>query len=570
MEIIFDSQISRKPKVSFILLDWSCRESFHFLNYINQQTVPRETYEVIWIEYYDRRSPEIRSELKKSEQSGRHPWIDKWIAMDMPESLYYHKHLMYNIGIVLSKGEIVTICDSDAIVQNDFVETIIKSFEKAPNIILHMDEVRNNDQKFHPFNYPEIKTVIGEGAINYKDGTTVGLLDEEDPLHSRNYGACMCAKREDLIAIGGADEHMDYLGHVCGPYELTFRLRNIKKLETWHPDHLLYHVWHPGQAGDGNYVGPHDGQHISSTALSVLDSGRVQPLVENQAIRYMRENKNGHQEIQADKLIREEYYAQWTHEAVSNSTGLYLWHTAQLLESIDDINIVLHNNIYYGLPQILGAVDLNKEEGRNHPDVLSAKSVKNLKKRVAKCRKKLQKQRTCNSDGSSLPAKLLKTVDDINIVLYNNIYYGVPQRLGALDLANEADRNHPDIFSAKSSKILKKLIDRSKKIPEQHQPPSFDSPTLIEAYKQYNLVGFKSDIYACRQSLGAIDLTNKNQRSNPEILKADTLRKLKKLVHKKSQPDYSDYLFPWLRKHLGPEIYTFLSKSRKLLKGEKD
>lgn len=567
MEIIFDSQTPHKPKASFILLDWSCRESFHFLNYINQQTVPRETYEVIWIEYYDRRSPEIRTELEKSEQSGRHPWVDKWIAMDMPKSLYYHKHLMYNIGIVLSKGEIVTICDSDAIVQKDFVETIIKSFETNPNIILHMDEVRNNDQKFHPFNYPEIEAVIGEGAINYKDGTTVGLLDEEDPLHSRNYGACMCAKREDLIAIGGADEHMDYLGHVCGPYELTFRLRNIKRLETWHPDHLLYHVWHPGQAGDGNYVGPHDGQHISSTALSVLESGRVQPLLENQAIQYLRENKNEPQEILADKLIREEYFADWTHEAVSKSTGLYLWHTAQLLESVDDINIVLHNDIYYGLPQILGAVDLNKEEGRNHPEVLSAKSVKKLKKLITKNKKEL-KQQTRNPDGSPMPARLLETVDDINIVLYNNIYYGLPHRVGAIDVSKEEERNHPDIFSANSSKRLKKLITQSKKESKKQQPLNFDNPTLIEVYKQYNLVGFKSEIYACRQSLGVIDLTNESQRNNPEILKADTLEKLKRLTNKKSQPDFSDYLFPRLRKYLGPEIYTFLSKSRKLLKGE--
>ena len=566
MEITFDNQTSRKPKVSFILLDWSCRESFHFLNYINQQTVPRETYEVIWVEYYDRRSPEIRDALEKTNQSNRHPWVDKWIIMNMPKSLYYHKHLMYNIGIALSKGEIVTICDSDAIVQKDFVETIIKSFEKNPNIILHMDEVRNNDQKFYPFNYPSIEAVVGQGAINYKNGTTVGLLDEEDPIHTRNYGACMCAKREDLIAIGGADEHMDYLGHVCGPYELTFRLRNIKKLETWHPDHLLYHVWHPGQAGDGNYVGPHDGQHISSTALSTLDSGRVQPLLENQAIRYLRENKNGSQKILTDKLIREEYFADWTHEAAEKSSSLYLWHTAQLLESIGDINVVLHNNIYYGLPQILGAVDLNKEEGRNHPDILSAKSVKKLKKLITK----VKKEQARNPDESTLQAELLETVDDINIVLHNNIYYGLPHRLGAIDVSKEEGRNHPDILSANSTKKLKKLITKVKKESEKQQPVNFDDPTLMKAYKQYNLVGFKSDFYACPQSLGAIDLTDEDQRDNPEILKADNLKKLKVWVNKKSQPDYSDYLFPKLRKYLGPGIYTLLSKARKLLQGERE
>jgi len=321
MEIVFENPAVDKPKVSFILLDWSCRESFHFLDYINQQTVPREQYEVFWIEYFDRRSPEIREALKRCQQSHSPPWIDKWIVMDMPKSLYYHKHLMYNIGIALSKGEIVTFCDSDAIVQKDFVETIIKAFEEDPEIVLHMDEVRNNDQKFYPFNFPDIDSVIGEGAINFKDGTTTGLLDEEDPLHTRNYGACMSAQRNDLIAIGGADEHMDYLGHVCGPYELTFRLRNINKREIWHPHHLLYHVWHPGQAGDGNYVGPHDGQHISTTALSALESGRIEPLLENRVIAQLRKKKTDSPELLIDQLIREEYYTQWTHEAASELTG---------------------------------------------------------------------------------------------------------------------------------------------------------------------------------------------------------------------------------------------------------
>lgn len=484
---MFDSQTQHKPQVSFILLDWSCRESFHFLDYINLQTVPRENYEVIWIEFYDRRSPEIRAGLEKSEQTKAHPWVDKWIVMDMPKELYYHKHLMYNIGIALSQSPIITICDSDALLQNDFVETIIKSFEEDPDIVLHMDEVRNNDRKFHPFNYPDIEEVIGEGAINFKDGTTTGLLDEVDPLHTRNYGACMCARREDIIAIGGADEHTDYLGHVCGPYELTFRLQNIGKKEIWHPSHLLYHVWHPGQAGDGNYVGPHDGQHISSTALSARESGRVPPLLENPAIEHLRENGNGSSGDLIDKLIRKEYFEQWTHEAASQLGGFYLWHTAELLESVGDINIVLHNDIYYGLPQRLGAVDLNKEKERKHPDILTAKSARKLKKLIRRLKEEIEAQ--------------------------------------------------PDFY--------------------------YENPTLIEAYNNCNLVGYQKEFYACPQSLGPTDLTVESQRNNPEILLTKTLRQLKRQVDIKYRPDYSSYRFPRLRHYLGPWIYTVLSKSRR-------
>jgi hypothetical protein len=38
----------------------------------------------------------------------------------------------------------------------------------------------------------------------------------------------MAARRRGLLAIGGADEHIDYLGYMCGPYELTFRLMNYQ------------------------------------------------------------------------------------------------------------------------------------------------------------------------------------------------------------------------------------------------------------------------------------------------------------------------------------------------------
>jgi len=98
----------------------------------------------------------------------------------------------------------------------------------------------------------------------------------------------MCAKREDLIEIGGADEHMDYLGHICGPYDMTFRLMNAGKKEVWHSDEWLYHTRHPGQAGEGNYLGPHDGMHMSTTALEVIRTRRILPLVENSAIQKLR------------------------------------------------------------------------------------------------------------------------------------------------------------------------------------------------------------------------------------------------------------------------------------------
>ncbi len=289
MEILFENP-ERNPTLSLVLLDWSVRESFHMLDYLQKQDMSRDRYEVIWIEYYGRRVNGIRERIDSASLENMPAPVDVWCVMDMSRSLYYHKHLMYNLGLVLSKGDIVCFCDSDAAVRSTFVESIIKSFDADKDIVLHLDELRSFDRRFYPFNYPPTDE-IEQTSENLVIGKTTGLVDKVDPLHSLNYGACMCAKREDLIAIGGADEHIDYLGHVCGPYEMTFRLVNAGRREVWHQSEFLYHAWHPGQAGGGNYIGPHDGINISSTALDVRKTGRVMPLRENPAIRQLREGK---------------------------------------------------------------------------------------------------------------------------------------------------------------------------------------------------------------------------------------------------------------------------------------
>jgi hypothetical protein len=195
---------------------------------------------------------------------------------------------MYNTGVVVSKGEILMFGDSDAMVRPTFVETILTAFQRDPKIVYHMDEFRNARRDFYPFNYPSFEDVLGDGCINNIGNKTKGILDDIDPMHTRNYGACMCAWRKDIIAIGGADEDLTYLGHICGPYDMTFRLMNAGRRLLWETNEYLYHTWHPGSDGIDNYLGPHDGKNMSTTAFQALCSGRIPPQVENEAIRRLR------------------------------------------------------------------------------------------------------------------------------------------------------------------------------------------------------------------------------------------------------------------------------------------
>lgn len=306
MKLIKESS-RQHPKVSLILVDWSVRESFHLLHYLSKQDVDRDLFEVVIVEYYSRVSEAIR----KLEEH-----VDTWMVLEMPDSCYYHKHLMYNCGILVSKGDVCVICDSDAMVKENFIRTIIEEFEKDPRMVLHIDQFRNMRRDFYPFNYPSFEDVLGPGCINNVGGKTKGVLDVEDPIHTRNYGACMCARRDELLAIGAADEHIDYLGHICGPYDMTFRLVNNGLKEVWHQSEFMFHTWHPGQAGVDNYLGPHDGRHVSTTALEALTSRRTMPLLENSAIEMLRTGTTNDRADLLERAIRHEDFEYWSRENV--------------------------------------------------------------------------------------------------------------------------------------------------------------------------------------------------------------------------------------------------------------
>src|SRR5579872_5118929 len=281
-------QESGQKKVSVILIDWSVRESFHSLDYLNRQTVSRNDYELIWVEFYERRAEPIRQMLASP---GR-PAIDQWIVLGYPNNLLYHKHPAYNAGLLAAKGDICIICDSDAMFRPTFIENVIKALEEPDVVAVHLDQVRNFDRKYYPFNYPSFEEVTGAGAVNWLGNVTMGLSTEEDRLHRANYGACMAARRSDLLAIGGADEHLDYLGYCCGPYDLTFRLLNRGGREQWLTNEFLYHTWHPNQTSiNSDYSGPHDGRFLSLISLHARATGQIRPSLENPCLRIEDESK---------------------------------------------------------------------------------------------------------------------------------------------------------------------------------------------------------------------------------------------------------------------------------------
>ena len=425
MKIIKTSE-RHKAKLSMVLLDWSVRESFHLLHYLQQQTASRDEFEVIVVEYYDR----ISDTLKPFEDQ-----VDTWVLLEMPTECYYHKHLMYNTGIALSRGSIIMIGDADAMVRETFVETIINAFSQDPKIVYHIDQFRNIRRDLYPFNYPSFDEVLGDGCINNMGGKTAGILDEDDPMHSRNYGACMCARKNDLIIIGGADEHINYLGHVCGPYDMTFRLMNYGSRLVWETEEYMYHTWHPGSDGGDNFIGPHDGKNMSTTAFQAFLTGRVKPLVKNKVIHWLQKSGSIQQPIN-ERIIAnliDPAYAEafrkssrklFGHQSISTTKykeGLYATYKG--------FDVYLLEGTFNGVPSHLVDVDLSDRKWYEATAILKASSFGDLKNIIDKWE-----------------AQLLETIETFNIVYVNNAYAVVPQSIGTVNFFDECQRNQPGIL----------------------------------------------------------------------------------------------------------------------------
>jgi hypothetical protein len=257
---------SASPLVSLVLLDWSVRERFHALDWLSKQTVQRELYEIIWVELYDRVIPEA---FEKAD-----------VLVTLHQEGIYHKHVGYNAGLVLARGAVVTICDSDAVFPTDFAASIIKMFElnqtgEPRSLVLMHYEWRSAST------YPENLLSVDE-LPNY---TWLDLWP--------NVGACMSVRCKDAISFGGFDEHRSFRGYMCGPYDLAWRLINAGIPEIWHdPSVALWHFAHPDPTGTTRPFSMELWKEITNshidghalTAVEAFSTGRTWVLKENREV----------------------------------------------------------------------------------------------------------------------------------------------------------------------------------------------------------------------------------------------------------------------------------------------
>jgi hypothetical protein len=400
------------PRVSIILLDWSCREHLHALKWLERQNVPRDEYELIWIELYDRVLPEA---LRHCD-----------VVITVGQQGMYHKHVGYNVGLLVARGRIVTVCDSDAVFPENFIRSIMASFRDhttggTRSLVLMHHELRTSQP--YPLDLIEATELQDHSRWQWWDITP-------------NAGACMSVLRSDALRLGGFDECPSYRGYLCGPYDLGWRMVNAGIPEIWHDlSTVLWHFAHPDPIGTNGIIPafrrilentyPHVDLH-ALTAVEHFSAGRLLPNRENPQIHAIRMARR---QVGTDF---ERKYCDLTGPGGFTRTALFVLRS---LMFIDLIATIVHSGVLSLFRKLTHSI---RPLGRR---ILGQK----LADRLVRWRR----------ERSAREPVLVEESEHFNIVLYRKKYYGVPKSLGEVDFADPSQLAQTSICRSRLRSLVK-------------------------------------------------------------------------------------------------------------------
>ena len=207
------------PKISVFMVDGGFRENFRLLDFLGQQTLPADHYEVFWIEHCAKIHPRLAATAAQYANT-------QVVALDRIGA--YHAGYCRNEGLRRSRGELIVYLDADVVVEPNFLERIAAEHAKCDDLVMHL------------YRYDE-PPELRKSDWDIEHLRRVGRL--ENPL---NYGACISVRRRWLVDVNGWEQHPVLGSHFnAHAADLHARLRAFGLAVKWHPNIPMYHPWHP-------------------------------------------------------------------------------------------------------------------------------------------------------------------------------------------------------------------------------------------------------------------------------------------------------------------------------------
>lgn len=197
------------------MIDGSFREGFHAIPAFTAQDMPRDDFEVIWVEYYDRVDPAIAATDARVITLGRQG--------------EYHSSYCFNAGIEAARGELILIPDGDLVAKPHFLSSMWRLHRENPKLVTYN------------YRYNEPKDV-------HRDDIDIAHLERTGVLtHPSNWGGCLGVRRHWLLEVNGYEMHPLFgTGDHGNDFDMYVRLKNLGLHVCWPPEPVLYHPWHPG------------------------------------------------------------------------------------------------------------------------------------------------------------------------------------------------------------------------------------------------------------------------------------------------------------------------------------
>jgi len=211
-------------KISIIAWDGSFREKHHTIHAFGNQSLSKDKFELIWVDYYKANDELIN-------QINLYPNF-RILNLERPAKEQWHLGKCINAGVSVCEGNLLVIPDGDIIVDKDFLLYVYQNHLNNENLVMYHWRYEESKETYHP-------------ELSY----TIDHLEKNTKLlYPLNYAACYSIRKKHFKYVNGYEEHNCYSGAGMQATEINVRFKNAGLNIQWDKAKKTFHPWHPNTA----------------------------------------------------------------------------------------------------------------------------------------------------------------------------------------------------------------------------------------------------------------------------------------------------------------------------------